>query len=126
MNLWWAATIAVLALHLTWVLWVIFGALFTRGRATWTWFHVASLVYGIVIEVTAWPCPLTLLENALRVKAGLPASGDPFLHRCLEALVYPDVSPLVLVPAAVSVCTANLLVYAWRCRQALRRSPQRQ
>ncbi|MGB7134511.1 MAG: DUF2784 family protein, partial [Acidobacteriaceae bacterium] len=44
----------VLAIHLTWILFVIFGALVTRGRPWLTGFHLASLVWGIVVEVGPW------------------------------------------------------------------------
>ena len=52
----------LLAIHLAWILWVIFGVFWTRGRPWLTAFHLASLGWGILVEIGPWPCPLTLFE----------------------------------------------------------------
>ena len=117
--------IGVLAVHLLWISWVIFGAVFTRGRAKLAWFHVLSLVYSIVIEIAPWPCPLTLLEQWAQGQAGIaPYHGD-FLTHYLEAVIYPDVPYLVLVSVAVAVCAMNLAVYLRRWRgSSAKQSPR--
>jgi len=109
-----------LAAHLAFILWVIFGALFTRRRPWLAAAHIASLVYAIFIEVAARPCPLTALEQWAQRRAGLvPYEGD-FLAYYLGCIIYPDVRYTVLVPAAVAVCVFNLGIYArrgWRVWQ---------
>lgn len=109
--------IGVLALHLLWILWVISGVFFTRGRPALAGFHMLSLVYSIMIEVAPWPCPLTLLEQWAQRQAGMvPYQGD-FLTHYLGAVIYPNVPYLVLVPVAVAVCALNLGIYGWRWRR---------
>lgn len=108
---------AVLIVHLLWIVWVIFGALVTRGRRGLAWLHIASLVYGIAIEIALWPCPLTLLEDWLRGRAGLGPYQGGFLIHHLDALVYPDVSQGLLTWVAVAVCGFNLGVYGLRMRR---------
>jgi hypothetical protein len=49
MNAWGALASVVLAVHLTWIVWVIFGWLVARNRPLLRWFHFGSLIYGIVI-----------------------------------------------------------------------------
>jgi len=105
---------AVLAVHLVWILWVILGALLTRHRPLLGGFHIISLVYGIVIEVAPWPCPLTLAEDWLRGKAGMTLYNESFLVHYLEALVYPDVPQVLLVWCAAVVVAVNLGVYGRR------------
>jgi Protein of Unknown function (DUF2784) len=115
----------VLAFHLAWILWVIFGALWTRRRPWLTALHLASIVWGIIAEVGPWPCPLTVLEERLESGASLPSyAGDCLVHY-LDAIVYPDISVSVVIGCAVAVCGANLLIYVWRLVQVLRarRSP---
>ena len=107
----------VLALHLLFILWVIFGAFFTRNRPPLRWFHLASLVYGILLEVLDWPCPLTPAENWLRDHAGLTTYGGGFLLHYLDALVYPDVPPSLLIVCGVAVCLFNLGIYTVRFRR---------
>jgi len=107
-----------LALHLLWILWVIFGCLLTRRRRFLAWFHVVSLIYSIVIEVGYWPCPLTWAEQWAQAKAGIAPYEEDFLIHYLEAIVYPDVPYALLVACAVAVCVFNLTVYAVRLRRS--------
>ena len=109
---------AVLAAHLGFILWVMFGALVTRGRRWLTGLHVASAVYGIISELGPWPCPLTLAENYFESRAGIPPYQGPFLLHYLDAVIYPNLSPTLLTVGGVAVCVANLLVYGWRLRRA--------
>lgn len=99
---------SVLGLHLLFILWVVFGAWLTRHRPRLRWVHVGCLVWGILVEVTPWACPLTLLENWLEGKAGtVPYSGGFLLHY-LDKIVYPDISSTFLMVAGVVICTVNL------------------
>jgi|SRR5579864_1302001 len=91
-----ALAVGVLFLHILFILWVVFGALFTRSRPWLRWFHIASLVWGIFTETLPWPCPLTIAENWLEGRAGVePYQGGFSLHY-LDALVYPNISGTVL------------------------------
>ena len=105
---------AVLAVHLTWILFVMIGALLTRGRRVLTGIHLISLVWGIIVEAGPWPCPLTLLENFFEMKAGVEPYQGGFLLHYLDALVYPDISERLLVELGVAVCVMNLAIYARR------------
>ena len=108
-----AAAIVVLAVHLAFILWVIFGALFTRGRPLLRWLHIVSFVWGLVIEIFPWTCPLTFAENWLEARAGMAPYEGGFLLHYLDALVYPSVPPLLLTIAAAVVVAANAAIY-WR------------
>ena len=108
---------SVLVLHLAFIGWVIFGALFTRGRPRLAWVHVASVIYGIIAETTPLVCPLTLAENYFEARAGISPYHGPFLLHYLDATVYPDVPLALLIACAVIVCAFNLGVYARRYRR---------
>lgn len=117
-----ASAILVLVLHLLFIVWVIFGAFFTPGRPVLMRLHVASFVWGLVIEIFPWTCPLTFAENWLEQRAGIMPYRGGFLLHHLDALVYPEISPLVLTVAAIVVFGGNVAVYwrRWRVRQRLR------
>lgn len=104
----------VLVAHLAFIAWVIFGATFTRGRPWQAWAHVATIVYGIIVETTALVCPLTLAENWCEALAGVVPYHGPFLLHYLDAIVYPHVPVTLLVVVAVAVCIFNLGIYARR------------
>jgi hypothetical protein len=59
--------------------------------------RVATLVYGMIVEILAFWCPLTALENWLEVRGGVAAYRGPFLLHYLDALVYPDIPSNLLV-----------------------------
>ncbi len=113
--------VLVLALHLAWIFWVIFGAIWTGGRRLLTAFHIASLLWGIAVEIGPWPCPLTMAKQFLQRKAGMAPYRSSFLLHYLGLIVYPNVSALLLAICGVGVCTANLAIYArrsWRGHNA--------
>lgn len=107
-------------LHLGFILWVIFGALLTRGRRLLTGLHLGALAYGFLIEILPVGCPLTSAEQWARRGAGMaPYPGD-FLTHYLELIIYPDVPYEWLIVGAGVVCAVNLAVYARRWQRARR------
>ena len=122
-NIYIALSVAVLLLHILFILWVIFGALVTRNRPVLRALHVASLIWGILTELTAWPCPLTLLENWLEARAGVEPYQGGFLLHYLDRLVYPDISITVLVTVGMLVCMVNLAFYGWQVWSSVHSRP---
>ncbi len=107
----------ILTVHLLFILWVITGWLWTRRRPVARNLHIASVIYGIAIEVSNLPCPLTLAEDFFERRGGLVPLRGPFLLRLLEDVVYPDVPLSVLVACAVTICLAILAVHWLRWRR---------
>lgn len=108
-----AAAVAVLGLHLAFILWVIFGAFFARTRSLFAVLHILSLVWALVIEIFPWTCPLTVAENWLEQRAGVAPYQGGFLLHYLDVLVYPNAPPIVLTIAAALVFAANVAIY-WK------------
>jgi hypothetical protein len=115
----------MLFLHAFFIVWVVFGALLTRSRPILRWLHIVSLIWGILTELTPWPCPLTLLENWLEQKAGVEPYQGGFLLHYLDKLVYPDISATALTVAGVIVCTFNLAIYGRQAWQILSHNHRR-
>ena len=109
-----AMAACVLSLHATYIAWFIFGAFFTRGRPRLAALHVATLVYGVIVEIFDFWCPLTALENWLAVRGEVSTYRGPFLLHYLDVVVYPNIPPDLLVAGAVAVCSLNLWIYARR------------
>lgn len=103
--------VCVLVLHVLFILWVIFGAFLVGSRPILRGLHIVSLIWGVLVEVLYWPCPLTLLENWFEQKAGVEPYQGSFLLHYLDKLVYPDISVFVLMSAAVAVCGLNIAYY---------------
>lgn len=115
----------VLTLHLGFIVWVIFGAFWTRRRPVLTALHLASLLWGILIELLPWTCPLTWLEETLRARAGYAPYQGSFLMHYLGMVVYPNLPWALVAFCGVSVCAMNLGIYAYRAWQAWGRTRER-
>ena len=109
-----ALAAAILALHLLFILWVVFGVTVTRRRPVLRWLHLGCLVWGVGIELLPWTCPLTWAENWLETRAGIAPYQGGFLLHYLDALVYPDIPPDLVTGLGVAVCVFNLGIYAMR------------
>src|SRR6185437_6804975 len=116
--------ILVVAIHAAWLLLVILGALWTRGRPFWSGVHILALIWGIAVETGPWPCPLTLAETYFEAHAGLAASQSSALLQVLNDIVYPDLPGWIVGAAGVAVCVLNLGIYSRRFLKA-RLEPQK-
>jgi uncharacterized protein DUF2784 len=117
LNIYQALAVAVLTMHLGWIVWVIFGWVVTRNRPTLRWLHILSLIYSIFIENLPWPCPLTIAETRFEELAGIQPYHEPFLVHYLDALIYPTVPQTLLAWCASAVCVTILGLYGLRFRQ---------
>lgn len=110
--------IAILLVHIVWILGVLFGAFFTRGRPVWSAVHILCLIWGIVVEVGPWPCPLTLAEQHFEALAGMQVYQGSFLLHYLDLVVYPNLPWWLVGTVGASLCALNLGIYGWRLRGA--------
>jgi len=80
----------VLLLHLGFILFVAAGAALVVRRRRLLPLHLAAVAWGIAIEATGAACPLTGLENHLRMLAGTAGYADGFVDHYLVGLIYPS------------------------------------
>lgn len=76
-------------LHLLFIIFVLFGALLVLKWVQIRWVHVPCLVWGVLVELTGWYCPLTPLENHFRELAGLEMYSGDFVMEYLMPVIYP-------------------------------------
>ena len=102
----------VVLLHLGFILFVVLGGLLALRWPRVAWVHLPAVVWGTLIELTGWICPLTPLENRLRTAAGDPAYTGGFIDRYIMPIVYPNglTRGMQLVLAAM-VIVVNLVIY---------------
>jgi hypothetical protein len=80
----------VLLLHLGFILFVVAGAVLVVRRRRLLPLHLAAVAWGIAVEVTGAACPLTGLENHLRMLAGSAGYAGGFVDHYLVGLIYPS------------------------------------
>lgn len=102
-----------LALHATFILFVVLGAFLVFWRPRASWFHIPCALWGALIEFKGWICPLTYLENDLRARAGAGGYRGGYIDHYLMPLVYPDgLTSDVQVTLGVAVLVINLVIYS--------------
>lgn len=113
----WLADLVVV-IHALFVVFVLLGA-FLALRWGWiVWIHIPAAVWGVLIEYGGWICPLTPLENYLRVRAGQAKYTGDFIQHYLLGALYPQgltrTTQYVLGSIAL---LANLIGYAMLIRK---------
>lgn len=113
---------AVVLLHFAFLLFVVFGGLLTLRWWKVSWLHLPALAWGAYIEFYQRSCPLTPLENALRVKAGLEAYGGGFIEHYILPVIYPPgLAPVMQTALGALLVGGNAVVYALAWRRAHRK-----
>jgi len=81
---------SIVVIHGLFVLFVLLGGIVCIFYPKALWVHVPCVFWAIIIELTGWICPLTYLENSIRLKSGgIPYGGDFIVHY-LEPVIYPE------------------------------------
>ena len=81
---------AVLILHLLFVIFVVLGGWLVAWRPKLIWAHLPVLAWGIWIEFSGAICPLTPLENSLRIRGGEAGYSGGFIEHYLTSFIYPE------------------------------------
>jgi hypothetical protein len=113
---------ALVATHLAFIVFVVVGGLLVLRRRGWAVLHLPAVAWGAFAEISGTLCPLTPLENALRLRAGDAGYAGGFIEHYLIPLVYPEaLTPRLQVALGLVVIAVNLVVYAfvwWRWQRA--------
>jgi hypothetical protein len=101
-------------LHLGFVLFVVAGGLLVLRWRRLAWVHVPCALWGALIELAGWVCPLTPLELWLRARAGEAGYGGGFVEHYVLPVLYPGaLTRGVQVALGVAVLAVNAAVYGW-------------
>jgi hypothetical protein len=102
----------LLCLHLAFIVFVLLGGLLLLRWPRLVWLHVPAMLWAVFVEVTAWVCPLTPLENYYRALAGGNMYHGDFIERYLLPLIYPaGLTPSIQLVLAGVVTALNVIIY---------------
>ena len=103
---------AVATLHFLFVVFVVAGGLLAFRWPKTAWGHLPAALWGVLVELNGWVCPLTPLEDRLRSMGGAAAARGDFVTRHLLPLLYPEsLTPSVQKVLGGLVVALNLAVY---------------
>ena len=102
----------VVGLHFLFVVFVVIGGLLV-WRWRWVmWLHIPAAVWGALIELGGWICPLTPLEKSLRAKAGGAGYEGGFIEHYVLPVLYPGaLTRETQVVLGVVVVAVNVGIY---------------
>jgi hypothetical protein len=110
--------------HLLFVAFVVAGGFLLARWPKLVWLHLPAAAWGAYIEFSGGICPLTPLENRLRVLGGGSAYSGDFVERYVLPILYPGYLTLPLqqvlggVVVGVNLVAYGLAYAAWRRRVA--------
>ena len=115
----------VLVVHLAFVLFVVLGGLLVVRWPWLAWLHIPAAIWGVLIEYTGWICPLTPLENSLRVKGGEAGYAGGFIQHYIQPVLYPaGLTRSTQVVLGSMALLVNLAAYAIVSSRLRHRFPQ--
>ena len=81
---------AIVLAHFLFIAFVICGGLLVIRWPRLAVVHLPAAVWGAVVEIFGWVCPLTPLENHFRLLAGNSSYSGDFIARYLIPVIYPE------------------------------------
>lgn len=104
----------IIILHFVFVLFVLFGALLLLRWRRLVWLHIPALIWGVLVELNGWVCPLTPLENRLRADAGLGMYHGDFVMHYIMPVLYPEnLTRTTQLLFGITVIIVNIVIYLY-------------
>jgi Protein of Unknown function (DUF2784) len=105
----------LLLLHAAYILFVVFGGLLVIRRPALKWLHLPAALWGALVELGGWGCPLTRWENFLRGRAG----GTGFIDYYVRRAIYPSgLTRGIELALGAAVVTINIAIYVYAFRHS--------
>lgn len=110
----------LVAAHLAFVVFVVLGGLLALRWPRVIWVHLPAAVWGVLIEFAGWLCPLTPLENWLRLRGGEAGYSGSFIERYVLPVLYPaGLTRSVQLTLGALALAVNVAIY-WQVFRRLR------
>lgn len=103
----------ILIFHLLFILFVLLGGLLAFKKPKVIWLHIPVFIWGVLISIFRWVCPLTPLETYLRLNAGQEGYEGGFISHYIIPIIYPDdFGPVMGMYYAIIVIACNVIIYS--------------
>lgn len=107
----------LLLLHLAFIVFVMAGGLLAIWKPGVIWLHLPAVVWGMLIELFGWVCPLTPLENHFRKLSGECGYQGGFIDHYLLPVIYPEsltIKTQFVLGGMVLIVNAAVYFWLWR------------
>ena len=115
----------VMVLHFAFILLVVFGGLLALRWQGFTLLHLPAVLWALFLELKPGTlCPLTPLEQTLRLQAGGPTYRGGFIEHYLGSIIYPDMSVQDQYYLGVGLFILTVVIY-WLVYKKWRSLPRK-
>ena len=80
----------VVVLHFAFIIFGLLGGLLVLWRKWIAYIHIPAALWGSLIVIQGWVCPLTPLENYLRTEGGSEGYSGGFIAHYITPIIYPE------------------------------------
>jgi len=102
----------VVIIHFLFILFVVMGGVLVLRWPKLAWVHLPAVVWGALVELRGWICPLTPLENYFRDLAGKNVYSGDFIEKYLLPIIYPaTITPFIQQILGTAVILFNVIIY---------------
>jgi len=102
----------VVLLHFAFIVFVLAGGLLVFKWRWLIWLHIPAVIWGALIVMVGWICPLTPIENMLRQTDGGEVYSSSFIEHYLIPLIYPStLNRELFIAMGIFVIVINVAVY---------------
>ena len=104
----------VLILHVLVSAYAVAGGFAALIDPIYAFIHIPLVLWVSIVNLADWTCPLTPLEQKLRLQAGDESYRESWIQHYLEPILRPLGMPRRLeLVAGISIVVWNLAVYSW-------------
>jgi hypothetical protein len=115
----------IMVLHFAFILLVVFGGLLALRWQRFALLHLPAVLWALYLELKPGTlCPLTPLEQSLRLRAGESAYRGGFIEHYLEPIIYPDMSLHDQYFLGIGLLVLTVVIY-WRVYKKWRSLPRK-
>ena len=115
----------VMVLHFAFILLVVFGGLLALRWQGFALLHLPAVLWALFLELKPGTlCPLTPLEQTLRLQAGGPTYRGGFIEHYLGSIIYPDMSVQDQYYLGVGLFILTVVIY-WLVYKKWRSLPRK-
>lgn len=80
----------VVFLHFAFIIFSLLGGLLVLWQKWIAYIHIPAAIWGSLIVIQGWVCPLTPLENYLRMAGGSEGYSGGFIANYIAPIIYPE------------------------------------
>ena len=102
----------IVLIHLAFIIFAVLGASLAFWRRWIIWLHLPAFLWAVWIEFSGGICPLTPLENWLRIEGGQGGYDGDFVATYLLPVLYPSsLTRNVQIILAIMIIVINVTIY---------------